>query len=180
VTAAAGSISSNIIGTAITLVCTNATNKTWVATGWGGVWTGVTPTINTRSVTYVAGGDNASAVLADADDQKAIWINDLGRTYRITRVWANADGGTPIINLQRDDGSPANILSSNLTLATGNGVCADSAAATMTAHGASITCVNTIVSGERDLAVGDGIDFVMVTAGGTAKRVTLNIQLMAQ
>jgi hypothetical protein len=180
VTSAAGSISSSIIGTAVTLVCTNTTNKTWVATAWDGTWAGVAPTSIYRSITYIAGGDNASAVLADADDQKAIWINDLGRTYRVTRVWAQADGGTPIINLQRDDGSTANLLSANLTLATVNGVCADSATAAMTVHGASITCVNTIVSGERDFAVGDGIDFVLVTAGGTAKRITVNLQLVAQ
>jgi hypothetical protein len=133
-----------------------------------------------RSITYIAGGDSAVAVLADADDQNDIWVNDLGRAYRVTRVWANSDGGTPVINLQRNDGSAANILSSNLTLATGNGVCADSAAASMPIKGTSITCSNTIASGERDIAAGEAINFVMVTAGGVAKRVTVNLQLTAQ
>jgi hypothetical protein len=113
-----------------------------------------------RSVTVIIGADNGSA-LADADDQLTIWRNNLGRTYRIAEVWAECDAGSPIINLQRDDGTPANILSSNLTVASTGGT-------------------GTIAAAEQDLASGDRIDFTMVTAGGTAKRITINIQLVAQ
>ncbi len=133
-----------------------------------------------RSITYIAGGDNVTATLADADDQAAIWVNDLGRTYRITRIWVQSDGGTPTINVARDDGSAANVLTTNLTAATGNGACADSSGSSMTIRGGSITCSNYISATERDIAVGDALNFVMVTAGGTAKRVTVNIQLVAQ
>jgi hypothetical protein len=133
-----------------------------------------------RSVTYIAGADNASTALADADDQNGFWVNDLGRTYRVTRVWVQSDGGTPSINLQRDDGSATNILTSNLSAATGNGACADSSGSTMTIRGTSITCSNLVSSSERDIAAGDVLNFVMGTAGGTAKRVTVNIQLTAQ
>jgi hypothetical protein len=142
--------------------------------------TNYVPSNFVRSITYIAGGDNASAVLTDADDQAGFWVNDLDRTYRITRVWVQSDGGTPSINLQRDDGSAANILSSNLSAATGNGACADSSGSSMTIRGTSITCSNTIASGERDVTLGNAINFVMATAGGTAKRVTVNIQLVAQ
>jgi hypothetical protein len=102
-------------------------------------------------------------VLADADDQATFWRNNLGRTYRITEVWCESDTPStwPSINLQRDDGTPANILSSNLT-------CANSGA------------TGTVASAEQDVASGDKLDFIMVTAGGSAKRVTVNIQLVAQ
>jgi hypothetical protein len=76
----------------------------------------------------------------------------------ITEVWCESDAGTPSVNLQKDDGSPANILSSNLSCST---------------SGATST---SFTSGEDALAAGDKIDFVMVTAGGTAKRVTIGIK----
>jgi len=116
---------------------------------------------DTRSVTYIAGADNASSSLADADDQATFWRNNLGRTYRITEVWCECDAGTPTINLQRDDGTPANILSSDLNCST---------------TGAT----GTIAAAEQDMASADKLDFVMVTAGGTAKRVTVSIQVTAQ
>lgn len=133
-----------------------------------------------RTACYVAGGDNASAALADADDQNDYWINDTGGTMRVTRVWVQSDAGTPIINIQRDDGTAANILTSNLTAATGNGACADSSGGSMSVRGGSITCTNSISATERDLAVGHALNFVMVTAGGTAKRATVCVQLTPQ
>lgn len=114
-----------------------------------------------RSVTYIAGADSASAALADTDDQPTFWRNNLGRTYRITEVWCESDGGTPSINLQRDDGTPADILSANLSCSTSG-------------------ATGSIAAAEQDVASGDKIDFVMVTAGGVAKRATVNIQLTAQ
>jgi hypothetical protein len=114
-----------------------------------------------RSVSFIVGSDSATSVLADTDDQQTVWRNNLGRTYRITEVWAECDGGSPIINLQRDDGTPADILSSNLTCSSSGGT-------------------GTISGTEQDVATGDRIDFKMVTAGGTAKRITVQLKLVAQ
>jgi len=165
----------------------NGTNSTRLARGTDGQCLTSTATsiqwgscVAVRSVTYIAGADNASTALADADDQNGFWVNDLGRTYRVTRVWVQSDGGTPSINLQRDDGSATNILTSNLSAAIGNGACADSSGSTMTIRGTSITCSNLVSSSERDIAAGDVLNFVLGAAGGTAKRVTVNIQLTAQ
>jgi len=62
--------------------------------------------------------------------------------------------------LQRDDGSPASILTDN----AGAGMDCAAAGATGTLDGTEKLIANT-----------NKIDFVMVTAGGTAKRITLVI-----
>ena len=108
-----------------------------------------------RSITYLSGCDTCDA-LADTNDQATFWRNNIAR-LTISEVWCESDGGTPTINLQRDDGSAADILSSVLTCTTSG--------ATSVAF----------VSGEERIAVGDKLDFVMGTAGGTAKRITVNI-----
>ncbi len=113
--------------------------------------------LKTRSITYIVGSDTGAA-LADTDDQQTIWVNRLGQGIHIVEIWCESDAGTPIINVQKDDGTPANILSSNLT-------CSSS--------GASST---SFTSGEDAVANGDRLDHVTVTAGGTAKRITVNIK----
>jgi hypothetical protein len=60
--------------------------------------------------------------------------------------------------LQRDDGTPTNILSADL-------ICSPTGATT-TAFAVS----------ENVLNLNDKLDFVVVSAGGTAKRVTLAIK----
>jgi len=102
-------------------------------------------------------GSDSGSALADTADEATIWRNNLGGSVTLLEVWAESDAGTPIINLQRDDGSAANVLSSNLTVTT-SGV------------------TGTIAAAESVFAVGDKLDFVMVTAGGAAKRVTLNLK----
>jgi len=113
--------------------------------------------LKTRQFGFMLGADGG-AVLTDADDQPTIFFNSLGQGITITNVWCDCDGGTPIIQLQKDDGSPANILTGNLTCASGSG--------------ASTT---NFVSGENAIASTNRVDFVMVTAGGTAKRVTVSV-----
>jgi hypothetical protein len=109
-----------------------------------------------RGITYLAGCDSCS-VLVDADDQRAIFFNIVG-AMTITSVTCFSDAGTPTVNLQRDDGTPANILSSDLACTT--------AGATTTSF----------VGGEEVLNLNDRVDFVVVSAGGTARRVTLSIK----
>jgi len=102
------------------------------------------------------GFDNGS-VIADADDQLTIFANRLGFGITITDVWCESDAGTPIINIQLDDGTPADVLSSNLTCTTGG-------------------ATGTIDTGQDNIANTNKIDFVMVTAGGVAKRTTIIVK----
>lgn len=124
----------------------NATGDGWTTIGSSGA--------ALRSFGFMLGADNGSA-LADTDDQPTIWFNSLGGGVTITSVWCESDGGTPTINLQKDDGSAADILSSALTCTT---------------SGASST---SFVSGENSVASTNKIDLSVVSAGGTAKRITV-------
>jgi hypothetical protein len=114
-------------------------------------------TLRKRNITFVIGADSGSA-LTDADDQIDVYENQLA-AFHVTSVKCRTDTGTSTINLQRNDGTPANILSSNL-------VC--------TTSGATST---SFTSGEDAIAVGNMIDFIMVQAAtsGTPKRITVTI-----
>jgi hypothetical protein len=97
-----------------------------------------------------------SGGLQDTDDFNAVLRIPYGQT--VAQVCARTDTGTSVINLQRDDGSAANILTSNLTAAT------------------TEACTTTFVSGENVLSEGHYINFVMVTAAasGTPTKVTVS------
>jgi hypothetical protein len=107
-----------------------------------------------RAITYLAGCDSCSA-LADADDQRTIFVNLIG-TMTINSVTCFSDAGTPVVNVQRDSGTPANILSSDLTCSTTG-------------------TVSTAIA-QDTLNLNDQVHFVMVSAGGVAKRVTVIIK----
>lgn len=111
-----------------------------------------------RQAIFIVGAENGSA-LTDADDQPSIFVNRLGADVTVTEVWCECDSGSPVINLQRDDGTPSNILSSNLTCLP--------AGATGVIDGA-----------EAAIANGERIDFTLVIAGA-AKRVTVSIRYTA-
>jgi hypothetical protein len=117
--------------------------------------TSLPSTVSVRGINYLAGCDNCSA-LTDADDQRAFYVNVIG-AMTIASVTCYSDAGTPSINLQRDDGTPANILTSNLSCSSG---------------GAS----GTIDTNEGNLALGEKLDFAIISAGGVAKRVTVVIK----
>jgi len=135
------------------------TNAFW----WDG--TGVTgqismkfQTARTKSITFRIGSDTGAA-LVDTQDEKDIWENNIAAMH-IIAIKCRTDAGTSTINLQRNDGTPANILSSNLSCTT---------------TGATSS---TFTSGEDAIALGHMIDFVLVSAGGTAKRITVTITAM--
>ncbi len=112
-------------------------------------------------ITYVKSipipiGDIFGSVLTDSHDRPFMWRNNVA-PMTITEVWCQSDAGSPVINLQRDDGTPANILSSNLTVTTSG-------------------ATGTISASEKNLAVGDKIGFVMVTAGGVAKEINCQVK----
>lgn len=109
-----------------------------------------------RVMTFMLGADNG-ATLVDGDDQPTIFWNRTGLDATILEVGCESDAGTPSINLQIDDGSAANVLSSNLTCTT------------------SGATSSTFVGGEDAVLDSEKLDFVMVAAGGAAKRVTVSI-----
>jgi hypothetical protein len=119
----------------------------------------VSVVLRTRQIIFLLGADNGST-LVDADDQSTIWYNSLGSGITLIGVWCESDAGTSRIQLQRDDGSPANILTDS--------------------GGAGLDCSTSGASGTLDateklLSSGHKLDFVMVTAGGSAKRVAVVI-----
>ena len=122
----------------------------------GDVTLNLSPAARVRGITYLAGCDSCS-ILTDADDQRTIYVNLIG-SMTIGEVTCFSDAGTPSINLQRDDGSPVDILSSDL-------VCSTSGATSSTFSGS-----------ENLLVLNDKLNFVMVSAGGTAKRATVVIK----
>ena len=117
----------------------------------------VSAILRTRTMSFPV-GDPAGSALADTADWPRMWRNRLGSGITITEVHCESDAGTPSINLQRDDGTAANILASNLSCST---------------SGASTTSFS---GSEASIANDHKIDFVMVTAGGTAKFVLVTIK----
>lgn len=93
--------------------------------------------------------------MADTDDIPAI-VPNRARAVTITEVWCKSNDGTAVINLQRDDGSPANILSSNCTCNNTSGT------------------VCTIDTNEDNLADGNNIDFVFVSETAVTR---VNVQI---
>ena len=111
--------------------------------------------MRTRGIVYLGGYETCS-VLQDTDDQPMIYLNVVG-TMTLNSVTCYSDAGSPVINIHRG-GAAGNALSSDLT-------CSASGATSTNFSGT-----------ENTLNLNDTLDFVMVTAGGTAKRVTVIIK----
>jgi hypothetical protein len=137
-----------------------------LADGW------IADKFRTRQFGFMIGADSGS-VLVDGDDQPTGWANLLGGGFTIDEVWCEADAGSPTVMLVRDDGSPQNMFSAALTC-TSSRACSK-LGATTSADG-STSCVATLEAAEDTLAVGDLIDYQIVSAGGTAKRITFMVR----
>jgi hypothetical protein len=109
-----------------------------------------------RGITYLAGCDTCSP-LTDNDDQKTIYFNVVG-PMTINEVRCFSDVGTPTINIQRDDGTPGDILASPLECSTAGAL------------------ASSIVLAESVLDTSEKLDFKIIAAGGTAKRLTVIIK----
>jgi hypothetical protein len=107
----------------------------------------------------------ACAVLEDGDDYPKFLFNYSERTWTITKVLCRSDAGGPMIQLQRDDGSPVNMFSSNMT-------CNSTPSGTDGTDG----ILTSFVSGENVISPEHYLSFVMVSAGGTAKAIDITIQ----
>lgn len=85
--------------------------------------------------------------LQTVDDIPSIWRAPVAIT--VTGVWCEGDEATgTVINFQRDDGSPANLLSANMTCTT-------------------TPSTGTLVGGESVFAAGDRLDLAIITVAGT-------------
>lgn len=119
----------------------------------------VSAALKTDTRCFTIGSATAgSPALVDGDDQPTIWSNRTGGGVTLTEVCCEHNSGTaPIVQLQKDDGSPTDMLSTNLTCNTS------------LASG----CTTSFVSGENAMANATNLDFKMVTAGGAATSVSV-------
>lgn len=97
--------------------------------------------------------------LLDTDDRGDFWENNLGRVITIAQIKGTTDTGTSTINILRDDGSAADICTSNLVAST-----------------SGVTC--TLSATEKLISAGHKLDFNMVAAAtsGTPTKVTVSIK----
>src|SRR5260370_1069330 len=106
-----------------------------------------------RAITYLAGCDSCS-LLTTADSQSTMFVNLIGN-MTINSVTCFSDVGAPTVNIQNNHtGTLTNVLSANLTCSTA---------------GATSSSFSTSASGRNAR-----LPFVMPTADGVTKRVTVN------
>lgn len=114
----------------------------------------------TRVMVLLVGSDSGG-LLSEYDDQRTFYQNLYAAPLKIEEVRCFTDAGLVSINLQRDDGTPSDILSAPL-VCTRNG----SKTTTFTPEG--------IVNPE------DMLDYHTVTADGIAHRVTILVKATIQ
>jgi len=103
---------------------------------------------------------DTAADLTTGLDVPSIW-HFQKHAVKVNYVWCEVDANTITINLQRDDGTAANLLSADLVCDTGG--------QTSCASGCD---VNTISTSEDDFAIGEELDLVTVSLGA-ARRLNL-------
>lgn len=92
--------------------------------------------------------------LTTDDDVASIWRARTSTT--IDKLWCETDTGTATINLQRDDGSPADIRTSNITCVT-----------------SGVESTANLDATEKVLAAGHRIDLSVVSVTGPPLRLTV-------
>jgi hypothetical protein len=108
--------------------------------------------------------------IPDTYDLPSIFANRTPKTWSLREVCCEVDSGTVTIQLQKDDGSPASILS-----ATGAG----GAATDLTCNTAMASgCTSTFVSGESSIQSSRQVDFLLQsnTGGTPAKRISVYVE----
>lgn len=130
--------------------------------------------VNTRRVcSMVAGADNAASVLVNGD------LGPQGRqcyipyAATIVELMVAGDGGTPNVIVGRNRaGSISNIVSSALATASAGGLACSNTGGTTGLDGAT-TCTNTLQN--TGINAGDWLELVSGTAGGVAKRMSIDV-----
>ena len=107
-----------------------------------------------RAITYLAGCDSCS-LLTTSDSQNTIFLNLIG-SMTINSVTCFSDAGAPTVNIQRNEtGTLTNILSADLICST---------------TGATSSSLTSVIN------LNDSLNFIMATADGVARRVTVIIK----
>jgi hypothetical protein len=140
--------------------------------------------VNTRRVCpMLVGSDNAAAVLVDADIGPQGQICKIPYAATVVEIVANADAGTPSVIVRKKHCSTyaagvctawtsTDLLSGALSAAASNfDACAKTTAVTGIDGGT--TCSATLQN--TAIAVGDWIELKSGTAGGTAKRLSVDV-----
>lgn len=114
--------------------------------------------------------DPATALPATLDPT-SIWSN-RARAITVKEFWCETDANTATVNVQRDDGTPANLLSSNIVCDTspGQNSCADG-----DGPGGGNCAVDTIAAAEDNIAEDEEFDHVTVSLG-TINRLSVCIK----
>lgn len=117
------------------------------------------PTVaKTRNFTLKIWGSGTASALQNTDDELAIWYNSLGQGVTITSVSCLTDSANATtIQLQKNDGSVTDMLSSNLS-------CSSTRAST-----------TGFVSGENAMASTTGLDYLTVAAGASTTWVSVTV-----
>jgi len=89
-------------------ICESA--NTWVVQGDG------SPT-QTGDITLLI-HDNANGLSITDHDISNFWINRKGLTITLTEIFCITDASTATVNVVRDDGTPADILTSDIICST--------------------------------------------------------------
>ena len=87
------------------------------------------------------------------DDLQSLWANKTANDFTITEVWCESDQ-TIDFDLQVDDGTPADVIGSDLQCAAGE-------------------AENTSPAGDTELAAGEELDLVVTSVSGTPTWVSI-------
>lgn len=124
----------------------------WDGSAWDCALLRTPPTISTLVLFDI------NVALSVSNDIPSIMPN-RGSAFTVTEVCCEVDAGTTTVNLQRDDGTPANILSADLTCNTD----------------LNSGCTTTFSGSEASIANTNKVDFLLVT-NGSAKRINVAIK----
>jgi len=89
----------------------------------------------------------------DADDLKSIWANKTANDFLLTELWAESDQ-TVALDLQVDDGTPADVNGTDITPAAGE-------------------AEDTSLSGDTTVAAGEELDLAITSVAGTPTWVSI-------
>jgi hypothetical protein len=141
-----------LAGTGITVVCTETPDdRCTISTAQATGQFGFTMFDNTVALTGIT--------------LPSVWINDA-HAITLVQVCCEVDSitGTPTINFQHDDGTPADVLSSDLSCVTA----VDASAGT--------GCSSTFSGSENAIALGEELDLTMPSGWTTAQRLSVSVK----
>lgn len=126
----------------------------------------------TSTCTITIGADNSPTTLADADLGPQLQACLVPFPAQVKEVTVFADAGTPSVIVHRRTGTTNTVLLSSALATAAAGAMACSRAVAENGY-AGTTCAGTVVNGT--INAGDTLGLTSGTAGGVAKRMSINI-----